>query len=58
MGCFESPVDEIAVALYSKDEWRKVKACAADVEVFEDTYEDWVAQAERAMGMPVVVAEL
>lgn len=37
------------MAWYPKDEWGKVKACAADVEVFADTYEEWRAQAERTV---------
>ena len=62
-------MDEIAVVWFTKEEWPKVKACAKDVEVFSDTYEEWLAQAERTMRkmkklgvptvrMPVVAAEL
>ena len=53
-------MEKIAVAWYAKEEWAKVKACAADREVFDDTYEEWVAQAERTMrkmkklGVPAV----
>lgn len=69
MGYFESEMTEVAVAWYTKEEWGKVRACAADVEAFSDTYEEWRAKAERTVRtlrrrglwivrLPVTAAEL
>lgn len=40
---------EVAVAWYTPQEWARVKAVAADPEVFEDSFEEWEAMATDAL---------
>jgi len=37
------------VAWYTESEWSRVKATAADSEVFEPSFKEWVAMAEEAL---------
>jgi hypothetical protein len=39
----------VGVVWYSEQEWAKVKATAADAEVFENSYAEWLDMAEKAM---------
>ena len=43
----EGSMKEIAIAWYTKEEWGKVKECAADPEVFDDAWEDWLRKAQQ-----------
>ncbi len=52
----------VGVAWYTEEQWARVKARAADPELFEATYSDWMKMAEdaleevrRAVGNPVKV---
>ncbi len=37
------------VAWYDREQWERLRQVAADPERLEDSYEDWVAMAERAI---------
>lgn len=37
----------LGFAWYTRDQWLALKQCAADPEVMNDTYEDWVETATR-----------
>jgi hypothetical protein len=37
------------VARYERDQWARAREVAADPSVLEETYEEWVAIAERAI---------
>ena len=39
----------VAVSWYTPDEWARVKAAAADPEVFENTFQEWEAMATDAL---------
>ncbi|WP_157266176.1 hypothetical protein [Azohydromonas aeria] len=39
----------VDVVWYTREEWGKVKASAVDAEVFEATYDEWLAMAEEAV---------
>ena len=39
----------VGVAWYSREQWAVVRAVATDPDNLEDTYEAWVAMAERAL---------
>ena len=45
----------VGVVWYTEQEWAKVKALAADPEVFEESYAEWVLMAEKAMSQLRVV---
>jgi hypothetical protein len=40
----------VGVSWYSEDEWAKVKSFAADPDVFEASFDEWLAMAESALG--------
>ena len=37
------------VAWYDRDQWQHLRQVAADPEVLEESYDDWVAMAEKAI---------
>jgi hypothetical protein len=39
----------VAVGWYAPEEWARVKAAAADPEVFENSYQEWEAMATDAL---------
>lgn len=39
----------VAVGWYTPDEWARVKAVAADPEVFENSFQEWEAMATDAL---------
>jgi hypothetical protein len=39
----------VGVAWYTREQWAAVRAVATDPNKLEDTYEAWVAMAERAL---------
>jgi hypothetical protein len=39
----------VGVAWYDVEQWGKLKAVAVDPERLEDTYDEWVRMADRAM---------
>src|SRR5262245_48049947 len=39
----------LGVAWYTREQWAAVRAAAVDPDNLEDTYEAWVAMAERAL---------
>jgi hypothetical protein len=41
--------DRVAVSWYTPDEWARVKAVAADPEVFESSFPEWEAMATDAL---------
>ena len=49
----------ICIAWFRRDQWLLLKQKATDPEIIEDTYEEWEAEAERAvqqliaLGLPV-----
>lgn len=64
-----SPTPIVGIGWYSKDQWYKLRAVAADPESLEDTYEEWVEVFNRgtavlkksginALKVPVDVDEL
>jgi hypothetical protein len=40
----------VGVAWYSRDEWERLRGMAADPEVLESTYEDWIRMATKSLG--------
>jgi hypothetical protein len=46
------PKEIVGLAWYSEQEWRRLRELADDVAALDDTYDDWLKQAER------VIAEL
>ena len=38
----------VAIAWYTEKEWRKVKKIAADKEIFDNSYDEWLEGAEKA----------
>lgn len=40
---------QFSVGWYTEHEWAKVRAAAADAELFEATYAEWVEMAERSI---------
>ena len=39
----------IGAAWYERDQWERLRRVAADPDRLEETYEEWVAMAERGM---------
>jgi hypothetical protein len=39
----------VGVGWYTEPEWASVKAAAADPELFEESFSEWVAMAEEAL---------
>jgi len=37
------------VAWYDREEWRRIREVAADPQVFEESYDEWVVMAEKAV---------
>jgi len=44
----EQPMMRIGLAWYTPEQWRRMRDTADDVDDLEATYEEWLAQAERA----------
>ncbi len=42
----DSP-DALGIAWYSREDWPKLKALAADPGIIEETYDEWLQVAER-----------
>jgi len=40
---------KIVLCWYQPEEWEKLKRTAADADVLDDTYEDWLASANQAI---------
>lgn len=43
-------VTTVGVAWYTEEQWAKVKQNSVDSDRFEDSYDEWVAMAEKARG--------
>jgi hypothetical protein len=43
------PAVRVSVGWYTEPEWAKVRAAAADPELFEATYTEWVEMAEQTL---------
>jgi len=43
------PAVQFSVGWYTEQEWAKVRASAADPELFEATYAEWVEMAEQTL---------
>jgi hypothetical protein len=41
----QPPTRQGGLAWYSREEWTELRGCAADPEVFHDTYDEWAADA-------------
>ncbi len=39
----------VGVAWYQREQWTHLRELAADADVLEENYDDWVASAERAL---------
>lgn len=42
---------QFGAAWYRRDQWERLRQAAADPEVLEETWEEWLAVAERGMRM-------
>jgi hypothetical protein len=45
----QRPVPMVGVGWYTEPEWSSVKAAAADPEVFEPSFDEWVVMAEETL---------
>ena len=45
----QRPLPMVGVGWYTEPEWSLVKAAAADPEVFEQSFDEWVVMAEEAL---------
>ena len=46
----DNSVDTVlGIAWYSKDQWERLRQVASDQGNIEDTYEEWMANAEKAL---------
>ena len=45
----ESNQTVFGIAWFSRDEWRQLKAVAADRDALDDTYEEWLSTAEKTL---------
>ncbi len=40
---------KLGIAWYREDQWQLLRSTASDVENIEDTYQEWLQSAEKAM---------